>query len=96
MGTRHFDIENRIEPKNETKRNANIRRLIYFWYSTGLSVDRYHYRYTYVLLSFPSSPSLRLQLSIALYQCLFLLLAGLSTKGNPSPLPPSTRCQVSL
>ena len=28
MGTRHFDIENRIEPKNETKRNANIRRFV--------------------------------------------------------------------
>ena len=50
MGTRHFDIENRIEPKNETKRYANIRRLINFWYSTGLSVDPYQYHKTYVPL----------------------------------------------
>ena len=50
MGTRHFDIENRIEPKNETKRYANSRRLIYFGYSTGLSVDPYQYHKTYVPL----------------------------------------------
>ena len=38
MGTRYFDSENRIEHKNQTKRSANKRRMIKFWYLTGLSV----------------------------------------------------------
>ena len=38
MGTRYFDSENRIEHKNQTKRSANKRRMIQFWYLTGLSV----------------------------------------------------------
>ena len=42
MGTRHFDIENHIEHKNETKHYANRRRLIQFWHSTGLWVDCQH------------------------------------------------------
>ena len=60
---RHFDIENRIEHKNETKHHSNRRRLIQFWHSTGLWVDCYHITllmfFFYRLLTISSSSQSR-------------------------------------
>ena len=51
MGTRYFDSENRIEHKNQTKRSANKRPMIQFWYLTGISVDPHHYQNTQFFFS---------------------------------------------
>ena len=51
MGIRYFDNENRIEHKNQTKRSANKRRMIQYWYLTGISVDPHHYQNTQFFFS---------------------------------------------